>query len=125
MHTSKEHKLTAPQRRELEHAAKNKLGVVTSYTVNGLGRAQWKLMMERLRLAGLVTPYVHGGYQITDAGRKVIAPEPARSQVSPEPGSSSHVEIESAPCKDERFTAVADDDSCLRCDAEQGEVCRT
>jgi hypothetical protein len=38
---------------------------------------------------------------------------------------AERVEIENAPCKNDRFTAVEHDGSCLRCGAEQGEVCRS
>ncbi len=37
---------------------------------------------------------------------------------------SDRVEIEDAPCKNDRFTTVEDDGSCLRCGVEQGERCR-
>lgn len=44
-------------------------GLVEDYGTNGLARAGWIRMMERLCEAGLFRRYVHGGYEITDAGR--------------------------------------------------------
>lgn len=64
--------LTKAQRRELQAAARHHLGIVECYSGNGFATANWRLMMERLRLAGYVTAYVHGGYQITGAGREAI-----------------------------------------------------
>jgi hypothetical protein len=37
----------------------------------------------------------------------------------------ARTEIEDAPCKNDRSTAVEDDGSCLRCGADQGEGCRS
>ena len=44
------------------------LGYYSAGTGSGMGRASWERMMERLAKHGLVRPYVHGGYEITDAG---------------------------------------------------------
>jgi hypothetical protein len=66
--------LTVPQRRELERAAADKLGVVTLQdSRRGLRSAGWERMMKRVCALGLAKPYVWGGYEITEAGRKALA----------------------------------------------------
>lgn len=38
----------------------------------GLRRAAWTKMMGRLRDQGIVEPYVHGGFEVTAAGRDLM-----------------------------------------------------
>jgi hypothetical protein len=61
--------LTDPQRKALEEAARSPLGVVEITTINGFGSRSKRLMFQRLMRDGYVREYVHGGYEITDAGR--------------------------------------------------------
>lgn len=66
-------KISAPQRRELEYAAANHFGLTrAAVPISGLGAAAKRKMMDRLCLMGLFRPYVHGGWEITDAGRAAI-----------------------------------------------------
>lgn len=65
-------KLTAPQRRELQYAANNQFGLTSRVAINRLGAASKRKMLARLCLLGLLKHYVHGGYEITDAGRAAI-----------------------------------------------------
>lgn len=51
------------------HRAVDGNGVLEHRGTNGLARAGWARMMERLCAAGLFRRYVHGGYEITDLGR--------------------------------------------------------
>ena len=70
-------KVTPAQRRVLEIAAKHELGLVTSLMLGattGFGSRSRRLMFNRLREAGLLKPYLHGGYEITDAGRAALSP---------------------------------------------------
>jgi hypothetical protein len=63
-------KLTAPQLRQV-HRAVDGNGLVEWQRTRGLASASWERMMERLCTLGLFRRYVHGGYEITDAGRAV------------------------------------------------------
>lgn len=65
--------MTKGQMRELQKAADSPIGVVES-PINrpGFARQAWRNMMERAAEAGLCKRYVHGGYEITDAGRKAV-----------------------------------------------------
>ena len=68
-------KLTAAQKKALEAAAENHLGVVEfgGYgTGAGLARTTWDKMMAPLLAAGYIKPYPHGGHEITVAGRRAI-----------------------------------------------------
>lgn len=65
-------KLTKPQRRELEAGARHPRGIIECYSPGTLPRKSWRIMMEKLRLAGLVDPYVSKSYRITDAGRREV-----------------------------------------------------
>ena len=69
-------KLTKGCLKELERAARHHLGVVdTVDTVAGwvgLQRAAWHARMSRYVADGWFKPYVHGGYEITEAGRKAL-----------------------------------------------------
>lgn len=66
-------KLTEAQRRILETAARNPLGVVTCPYSNGLAKTNWGRNILKLKMFGKVRPYVHGGYEITSVGRAAIA----------------------------------------------------
>ena len=44
-------------------------GILEGRIANGLARAGWTRMMERLCAVGIFRRYVHGGYEITDLGR--------------------------------------------------------
>lgn len=44
-------------------------GILDERIANGLARAGWTRMMERLCASGIFRRYVHGGYEITDLGR--------------------------------------------------------
>lgn len=65
-------KLTAAHIREMKCAAEHRHGVVECYAPGGLAKASWYKMMERLRGAGLMTPYTFGGYEITFEGREAL-----------------------------------------------------
>lgn len=51
------------------HRAVDGNGVLEHRGTNGLARAGWTRMMERLCAGGFFRTYVHGGYEITDLGR--------------------------------------------------------
>lgn len=58
----------------LKQATEHPLGVVDHVgTINGLGSASKRRMMHRLSVEGLFRPYVHGGWEITDKGRAIVA----------------------------------------------------
>lgn len=61
------------RREALQRASASRLGVVEFHGTRGLQSAAWGRMMERMRDLGYVKPYVHGGYEITDAGRAWLA----------------------------------------------------
>jgi len=68
-------KLTEAHEREIKAAIRSSRGVVEPPSAIGGGnlrRANWLRMMDRLCAAGLFRPYVHGGYEITDEGRKAL-----------------------------------------------------
>ncbi len=67
-------KLTQPQRAALQRAADHPLGVVEHQGPRGLAYAVWDRMMQRLAAQALAKRYVHGGYEITDAGRAALEP---------------------------------------------------
>jgi len=46
----------------------NALGVIEVPGRNGFRKSNWTRMMKRLAVAGLVKPYVHGGFEITPDG---------------------------------------------------------
>jgi hypothetical protein len=66
--------MTPARLKMLRIAAADPLGVVTM-PVGRPGFSQWKWtrMMQSMSNDGFVTPYVHGGYEITSAGRLVVA----------------------------------------------------
>lgn len=64
--------LTPKQRENLVKAADSPVGVVDLHCPRGFRRSAWERMMERLRTIGLVTPYVHGGYEITYTGKAAL-----------------------------------------------------
>jgi len=68
---------TKAQVKELRRAAstvagpRSPGGVVTCPSpTRGLAASGWERMMGRLCEAGFFRPYVHGGYEITDEGRR-------------------------------------------------------
>lgn len=65
-------KLTKPQRKVLEQAAADKLGLVPHPHRQSFGGTSFDKMLARLRDEGLVGRYVHGGFVITDAGRAAL-----------------------------------------------------
>ena len=68
-------KLTTKQRIYMSIAATNPHGVVekTFFGVGGgLQRLSWDKMMGGLVKEGFMKPYVHGGYEITEAGRAIL-----------------------------------------------------
>lgn len=65
--------LTEAQRRELQRADESKLGIVELLDGRrGLRRSGWERMMNRLCQRGYASPYLHGGYEITSAGREAL-----------------------------------------------------
>lgn len=64
--------LTDNQRNMLDRAAANKLGVVERPYLPGFEGVTWDRNARKLCERGYLRPYVHGGYEITDAGRKAI-----------------------------------------------------
>lgn len=63
--------LTRPQRMQLHIAYLSIDGCVSWGKAKGFAMNRWQEMMERLCQRGLFRPYPHGGYEITEAGRKV------------------------------------------------------
>lgn len=62
-------KVTAPMRRGLAELVGARDGHVDKLWPKGFAKASWNRMMDRLCALGLARPYLHGGYQITGAGR--------------------------------------------------------
>lgn len=67
-------KLTGKRVRILQDAAKAKIGITNPYII-GWERVSWDKNARYLSDHGLIRPYVHGGYEITDAGRAALAKE--------------------------------------------------
>lgn len=66
-------KLTKALVRDLRQASGNHLGLLTPHhSWGGLQRAAWHARMSRYVADGLLKPYVHGGYEITPAGRAAL-----------------------------------------------------
>lgn len=61
-------KLTAQQLKVVRRAVDGN-GIVEWGRTRGLASSSWERMMARLCGLGLFRRYVHGGYEITDAGR--------------------------------------------------------
>jgi hypothetical protein len=61
-------KLTAQQLKVVRRAVDGN-GIVEWGRTRGLASSSWERMMVRLCGLGLFRGYVHGGYEITDAGR--------------------------------------------------------
>lgn len=73
-------KLTKATIRDLRQAADNRLGVLTPHpSWGGLQRASWHARMSRHVADGMFSSYVHGGYEITDAGRAALAQQEAET----------------------------------------------
>lgn len=67
-------KLTDRQKYFLSEAAKHPLGLAPEMgNNNGLASASHRRMMRNLTFAGLFREYVHGGHEITAAGRDAIS----------------------------------------------------
>lgn len=64
-------KLTETHIREITRAVSHRLGLLEFYGTAGLRKSGWERMMQRLVEAGYFVPYVHGGYEITEEGRRV------------------------------------------------------
>ena len=65
--------LTEKRIRILDAASKHELGLVSRPYFSGFERVAWDKNALALAEAGLLTSYVHGGYEITDAGRQALA----------------------------------------------------
>lgn len=66
-------KLTKGCLRELERAAQHPLGITDTVAGwGGLQRAGWHARMSNYVAGGYFRPYVHGGYEITPAGRAAL-----------------------------------------------------
>lgn len=63
--------LTQAQRKALRTADSRGV-VMRPPLMNGFARASWERMMNRM-VPTYVTAYVHGGYELTDAGRREAA----------------------------------------------------
>lgn len=63
-------RLTPAQRRALEIGVRDPLGLIRYYDRGGYAARSRQKLFDRLRGAGLVSLYVHGGYEITPAGRE-------------------------------------------------------
>lgn len=48
-------------------------GIVQNYDFSAFGKSNYERMMTKLEALGMVTPYVHGGFAITDLGRRVAS----------------------------------------------------
>jgi hypothetical protein len=68
--------LTENQRIMLRRAAANALGVVEKPHLPGFEGVTWDRNATKLCKLGLLKPYVHGGHEITEAGRKVLKGSP-------------------------------------------------
>lgn len=66
--------LTEARLRILDAAARHKLGLVERPYVIGFARTSWDRNANKLIDLGFLVPYVHGGYEITDAGRAALIP---------------------------------------------------
>lgn len=67
-------KLTKAQRVTLERAASNPSGLIEARIGwGGLQRAAWHARMSNIVAMGFLAPYVHGGYEITPAGRAALS----------------------------------------------------
>ena len=76
-------KFTPAQWRALEELGQ---GRAERLWPRGQALAAWERMMNGLCARGLATPYVHGGYEITVAGRAALnRTSPTRSPTSPQP----------------------------------------
>ena len=56
----------------LKEAAKHPLGIVERPYFQWFSRIAWDNNAAALTRAGLLSPYVHGGYEITSAGRAAL-----------------------------------------------------
>jgi len=72
-------RLTEPRLRILRAAAKDKLGLVERPYLTGFERVSWDKNAAYLSNRFLLSPYVHGGFEITDAGRAALAKAEGRS----------------------------------------------
>lgn len=68
-----DHQPTAAELRALGQALAQGGRAARPSSNNGLARAAWRRKMERLVAAGLMRPYVHGGYELTAAGEAAAA----------------------------------------------------
>ncbi len=63
-------RLTEKRLRLLENASSHKMGIVERPYLVGFDRVSWDKDAQYLVDQGLLIPYVHGGYEITPAGRE-------------------------------------------------------
>lgn len=66
-------KLTGPRLRILEAAMRHERGLVERPYLTGFERVSWDRNALAMCGAGLLLPYLHGGYEITQRGRDVWA----------------------------------------------------
>lgn len=73
-------KLTSAERQRLEQAIaqidRGDLSATWPLVFGGFGRASLSRTCDRLCSKGLLKPYVHGGWEVTDAGRRVALGDP-------------------------------------------------
>ncbi len=62
-------RLTRAQRMVLFNTASSASGIAEYRNTHGLGHSSWERKMIRLCELGYFRPYVHGGYEITEAGK--------------------------------------------------------
>lgn len=65
-------KLTRKRQLILEAASKHHLGLVERPYLTGFERVSWDRNADYLVELGLLAPYVHGGYEITEEGRAAL-----------------------------------------------------
>lgn len=65
-------KLTEKRERILQQAARHHLGLATNPYIVGFERVAWDKNASWLCENGLLARYVHGGFEITDAGRAAL-----------------------------------------------------
>lgn len=66
-------KLTGPRLRILEAAVRDERGLVGRPYLTGFERVSWDGNAAAMCGAGLLLPYLHGGYEITQRGRDAWA----------------------------------------------------
>jgi len=72
-------RLTEKRLRILRTASDHPLGLVTRPYLTGFERVSWDRNATTLQAGGLLAPYVHGGFEITPAGRAVLERQARRT----------------------------------------------